>query len=95
MARSLTAQEINTMTRTTEKLLELLIARINEIKHAPAKQYSESGANVGNYHLYICTGCYALDKMTNTSGGVTRIFSSNTKSGLETQLRAYIAGMTE
>ena len=82
------------MTRTTEKLLEMLIARVNEIKNTPRFPYIHNVAQIGNYHLYSCLGCFAVDKITNLGGGVTRILTASTKSELEGLLRAYISGLS-
>lgn len=67
--------------RITTKYVEKQIQRLNEKLGTPVEPWTRdlvSGrptANIGNYHLYRCENCNALDQITNSSGGIHRIES--------------------
>jgi hypothetical protein len=85
--------------RVTEKDLQYLVARLNEITNQPATQYTETEAgfkaNVGNYHLSFAYGGVTLHQMVNDGGGVTTPLGGGyfTKRELDAKLRAFIAGI--
>jgi hypothetical protein len=85
------------MTRVTEKMLEKQIQYLNIETEQPLKTWERIDgkvrANIGNYHLYRCHGVFALDRITNESGGVHRIFTASNGRELFNLICAYRAGM--
>ena len=67
------------MERTTQKDLEYLVKRINEVTKSPTEQYTKDNptgrfwANVGNYHLDYAYGGVSLVRMVNQCGGIESI----------------------
>jgi len=71
------------MERITQKDLEYLVKRINEVTNSPATPYTRNGkegkrqpgftANIGNYHLDYAYGGVSLVRMVNVAGGITTI----------------------
>ena len=86
--------------RITQKDLEYLVKRINEVTSSPAKPYRGTGkgfrANIGNYHLDYTYGGVKLSRMVNEGGGTTAIsgMASCTKRELYNWMRAFLAGLT-
>ena len=86
------------MERITESNLKALVRRINEATGAAIEPYTKQPdgkykANIGNYHLDIAYGGYALDRMVNDGGGVTVVISRGTKRELWDRMHAYLAGL--
>lgn len=85
------------MERITEKQLEMKIKHLNEITNNPVASYKNEGskytAQVGNYHLDIAYGGYALCQMANASGGAHNIIDRCTKRELYNQITQLIAGI--
>ena len=86
--------------RITQKDLEYLVKRINELTGSPVEQHSkdETGrykSNPGNYHISGAYGGVALERICNEGGGVQRISTGGygTKRQLYTWMIAYLAGM--
>lgn len=59
------------MNRITIKDLQCMVDRINTVTGSPMQSWTDGKANVGNYHLDWAYGGVALDRMYNTSGGVS------------------------
>ena len=86
--------------RITEKDLQYLVSRMNEITGQPAEQYTQDEAgkfrsNIGNYHLSFAYGGVTLHQMVNDGGGVTTPLGGGyfTKRELAVKLGAFIAGI--
>jgi len=79
------------------KTLEALADQINAITGNPAKPYEKAGdryvAQIGNYHLSHNIGGYALEQIANSGGGVRTILHRDSKGKMESQMRAFIAGL--
>ena len=77
----------------TTKILESRIDFLNELTGSPKETYTD-GANPGNYHLSGAYGGYALDRISNESGGVTSVFNCGyiTKRDLYDRINAFIRG---
>ena len=81
------------------KDLEAVVSRINLITGSPQTSYtSENGksvANIGNYHLGYAYGGVCLQRMSNSSGGVSIPISSGytTKKDLYNLMHAFINGV--
>jgi hypothetical protein len=91
--------EGNTMQKVTVKNLEQMAAIINQqlnIEATEAWTRQDDGtfkANVG-YHYVMSSGFgHSFVRIGNTGGGVTDIFSGNTKRELIQQMRAYSVGL--
>lgn len=87
------------MERITDKHLEVLAERINEVTKNPVTPWTQykNGrirSNVGNYHISRQCGGVALYQMTNENGGVDDVFGSAymTKRDLYNRLRAFLEG---
>lgn len=85
------------MERITESNLKALVLRINEATHSPVDAYvkQQDGrykAQIGNYHLDIAYGGYALDRMVNEGGGVTVVIGRGTKRELWDKMHAFLRG---
>lgn len=87
------------MERITQKDLEYLVKRINEVTDSPMKSWTQTGkgrftANVGNYHLDYAYGGVKLGRMVSEGGGVTNIsdMGFGTKRELYNWMRAFLAG---
>ena len=84
------------MDRITQKDLEILTDRINEVTGSPTKCYSGPGkANIDNYHLSYAYGGVKLERMCNEHGGVTTtsIGGFGTKRDLYNWMQAFLAGI--
>lgn len=88
------------MKRITDKHLDILVERINEVTKNPATSWTKykNGkikANIGNYHISGAYGGVALHQMMNEGGGVDDIFNSGfmTKRDLYNRLRAFLEGL--
>jgi hypothetical protein len=81
--------------RITEKDLQALVNRINELTDQPNKPYGDNGANVGNYHLDFAYGGVRLAQITNKGGGITCPLGLSflTKRELNYKLTAFISGL--
>ena len=85
------------MERITESNLEALVARINDATGSPSEPYTKQPdgrylAQIGNYHLDIAYGGYALDRMVNEGGGVSVIIGRGTKRELWDKMHAFLRG---
>ena len=85
------------MERITEKQLDALVKRINDMTDSPEASYTKNGrgrlqANIGNYHLEFAYNRVGLSRMVNTGGGVETIFNGGTKRELYDQLHAFLKG---
>ena len=86
------------MTITT-KDLEGLVNRLNIETNNITKPYTKDDqgkftANIGNYHLDMAYGGYALYQMTNKNGGVNDIFGGHMpKRELYNRIRALLTGI--
>lgn len=84
------------MNRITEKQLEAIVKRLNEVLKAPLEPYKKVGsrhvAQVGNYHLSWAYGGVSLHKMVNKSGGIEDVFrcGHTTKRDLANRMWAFI-----
>ena len=93
------------MNRITQKDLEYLVKRINEVTDSPLSSYTRNGkkgkrevgftANIGNYHLDYAYGGVKLGRMVSEGGGVTNIsdMGFGTKRELYNWMRAFLAGL--
>ena len=87
------------MERITQKQLQYLVDRINELTGNPMTPWTktETGtkANIGNYHLSGAYGGYSLERMYTDGGGVTTPLNTGhiQKRELYGHLRAFIAGL--
>lgn len=93
------------MARITQKNLEYLVERINEVTNSPETPYTRNGkkgnrevgftTNIGNYHLDYAYGGVKLSQMVSESGGITNIsdMGFGTKRELYNWMRAYLAGI--
>ena len=84
----------------TIKNLQAKVDMINSITNAPAEAYSrlDDGtlfANEGHYHISQAYGGYMLQKICNSSGGVSCPCGHGhvTKNELNHQLNGFIAGL--
>lgn len=89
------------MERITQKDLEYLVKRINEVTKSPirpwgtlAKPYPANGANIGNYHLDYAYGGVKLVRMVSKGGGISLISRDGfgTKRQLYSWMQAFLAG---
>ena len=94
------------MERITQKDLEYLVKRINEVSGSPMEYcVKSSGLNgtqinqpfksfVGHYHLDYAYGGVKLVRTTNEGGGITEISRDGfgTKRELYNWMRAFLAG---
>jgi hypothetical protein len=89
--------------RITDKQLQYLVDRINELTGSPMVPWTSRGegkgirANIGNYHLSGAYGGVCLHRMMNEGGGVNTPLGLGhvPKRELYNQLRAYVAGLEE
>lgn len=87
------------MQRITQKDLEYLVKRINEITSSPIESYRkrEIGftANIGNYHLDYAYGGVQLVRMVNENGGIETIsrHCHCPKRELYNWMQAFLAGL--
>lgn len=87
------------MNRITNRDLEAVVDRINNVLGMPLKPYDRSSgrsvANVGNYHLSGAYGGYALHRMGNQGGGVSDVFGCGhvTKRDLYNRMHAFLKGL--
>lgn len=88
--------------RITNKQLEFLVDRINQLTNSPMAPWTRQKdgtlkANIGNYHISGAYGGVCLHRMMNESGGVTTPLSYGhvPKRELYNQLRAFIAGLEQ
>lgn len=98
-----------TMERITQKDLEYLVKRINEVTDSPTEPYTRNEkeddregrinvgftANIGNYHLDYAYGGVKLVRMVNDGGGIEEISRDGfgTKRQLYSWLQAFLAGL--
>ena len=86
--------------RITEKMLERLCDLINQETGSPMASYVKGAdgkyhAQVGNYHLSHAYGGVNLCRMSNTSGGISNVFSCGhvPKRDLYNRMHALLAGL--
>ena len=84
------------MRRITQKDLEMLVARINELTGNPEKPWNGNCvANIGNYHLSYAYGGVKLHQMVSDGGGVRDVLSTGytTKRDLFNHLHTFLSGL--
>ena len=88
------------MNRITQKDLEYLVKRINEVTGSPTESWTKDAnnnysANIGNYHLDYAYGGVSLERMTRTTGSVNMVSGNGhgTKRELYNWMRAFLAGL--
>jgi hypothetical protein len=87
------------MNRITQSQLQGKIDLLNELTGNPLQQYSlvdgKYRSQIGNYHLSMQNGGYALYRTVNEGGGINDIFSRGhgTKRELHERICAYILGI--
>ena len=88
------------MDRITQKDLEVLADRINEVTGSPMATYTKTDkppykANIGNYHLSYAYGGVKLERMHNEGGGVQTISTDGygTKRELYNWMQAFLSGI--
>jgi len=87
--------------RVTQAHLESIVARINRMTGSPdtpwVKRSDRPGmdAHIGNYHLSYAYGGVCLHRMSNTSGGVSDVFSCGhiPKRELADRMHAFLDGI--
>jgi hypothetical protein len=83
--------------RITQKDLEAVVARINDVTGSPKEAYNleTRTSNIGNYHLSYAYGGVALHRMHNERGGIQDIFHGHMpKRELYEKMQAFISGLT-
>lgn len=82
-------------TRITQRDLELLCDRINELTSSPVRPYFGGKAQVGNYHISFAYGGVCLHRMHSEGGAVTSPLCCyhEPKRDLYNRMLAYIAGL--
>jgi len=90
------------MSRITERDLDQLVTRINELTNSPMDPYQKflditltgNKSNKGNYHLSWAYSGVELQRVANDQGGVSCISPNGhgTKRQLEEFMRAFITG---
>lgn len=81
------------------KLLQAQVDRLNRMTGNPLEPWIRQGdrnvAQVGNYHLDGAYGGYALEQMSNESGGVSDVFRSGhlSKRELFSRIDAFMTGI--
>ena len=92
------------MERITQKDLEYLVKRINEVTDSPLEYCTKPSdknlpivSNIGHYHLDYAYGGVKLVRMVNIHGGVTEISRGGfgTKRELYNWMQAFLAGMAQ
>ena len=95
------------MERITQKDLDWLVNRINEVTNSPIESWTRNGeegkrkpgfeANIDNYHLDCAYGGVKLSRMINKGGGITNISTGGygTKRELYNWMKAFLAGMAQ
>jgi hypothetical protein len=81
--------------RITDKDLESLARRLNEITNSPTVPYVDGVAQVGNFHISHAYGGVCLHRMHNTSGGVTTpvVHGHVPKRELRDRMHSFIDGI--
>lgn len=86
--------------RITNKDLEAVVNRINDITNSPKESYVKNAdgkfiAQIDNYHLSFAYGGVSLQRMHNISGGVSTPINSGhvSKRELYNLMQAYINGL--
>lgn len=83
------------MKKITEKDLEAVVNRLNNITGNPISSYVNGKAQIGNYHLSWAYGGVSLHRMHNEHGGVTTPLNCGhiSKRELYNLMQAYISGI--
>lgn len=83
-------------TRITRKQLDSAVEGLNILTGSPLDCYTDSKANVNNYHISGAYGGYCLHQMVNESGGCRDVFNCGHVSARELiqLLWAYCAGFS-
>ena len=85
------------MQRITERHLQAIVNRLNEITSSPMEPYTRDAderfvANVGNFHLDYAYGKVKLVRMGNESGGITSLTGFGTKRETYNAIHAFMDG---
>jgi len=83
------------MNRITDKMLQIRVDYLNKITGSPAEYFIEAGNTAtGHFLIDSAYGGVALERVTNTTGGVTDVFDSGhmPKRELFERLCAFIEG---
>ena len=83
------------MSRVTQKQLESLVDRLNEVTNSPRSYFNEETRkiNIGHYCLDYAYGGVALEKTVNEGGAVCVIIGRGTKRELYDRLHALLDGI--
>ncbi len=83
------------MDRITDKNLDGVCAIINRVTGSPEKPYVYGVAQIGNYHIGSACGGVSLQRMSNSSGGVTEPLycGYTTKRDLWNRMHAFLKGI--
>lgn len=86
--------------RITQRDLDAVIKRLNNLTHSPLEPYSKSitgkfTANIGCYHLDQAYGGNKLVRMQNASGGISDVLSTGfvSKRELYNHIQSFIRGI--
>ena len=90
------------MERITNKDLEYLVNRINEVTNSPKESYTKNEttgryqSNVGNYNIYGAYGGVSLHRIVNESGGIKDVFSCGCvpKRELYNRMQSFLSGLS-
>jgi hypothetical protein len=89
------------MNRITEKELQAIVDRLNNIMDKPRTTYLKTGdkyiSQIGNYHLSFAYGGVALHQIVNDKGGVRDVLGTGhvTKRELAGRMYSYVAGLMD
>lgn len=85
------------MKTITEKQLEIIVRRINEVTGSPLETYVDGKAQMGNYHLYFRNGGVGLDRIQNDGAGTVDVLGcgTTTKRDLIDRMHAYLKGLAD
>lgn len=84
------------MQRVTDKQLEAVVKRLNEMTGSPVEPYRRTSegfvANPGNFHLDYAYGKVRLVRMSNSGGGIATVTSYGTKRECLSEIFAFRDG---
>lgn len=87
--------------RVTDKMLQFLVDRINEVTGSPKEPWTRKGdkltSNIGNYHISSAYGGVCLHRMMNGGGGVNTplVCGHVPKRELYNAMRAFLTGLEQ